>query len=174
MQVRQTQQRASTMTNEAVISPLERWQIPALMSMSAELMAASKYTQPFDLAYAEKLALDTLDVDTFQIWMAWRWADSLAKPMPYGMIIGSVSPMLFSPQLMAVEETIYVRRKTPFRGLVANQLMQTLIDWAFNTHKAAFLRAGETSGIEPKATGHFMRRNDLKLSGTLYHMENVR
>lgn len=147
--------------------------IPQLVELCRELMAASKYRQPFNADYVSGLAHRVVRMPSYLVLTAWQAGET--APLLVGFIAGSVGPMLFAPDLVAVEETVYVRPDTAKRASVANQLMDGLKAWAFKDKGAAFIRGGETSGMEPRAVDFFFRRNGYKRSGTIYelHKEDV-
>lgn len=142
--------------------------IPSLVALGTEFIAASQFKQRVDVAYTTAAAERVVGNDDYPIWMAWTWHDGVHNAIAQGFIIGSVSQMMFSPALMACEEATYVRKEAPFRGMIANRLMQSLQRWAFDDKKAELFRAGESSGINPRAADHFMRRNGMKKVGTIY------
>lgn len=137
-----------------------------LADIAVELMNLSAYKAPPD-----------------RDWIKWNALCGIRSPKHFGrlavlrdgtycgLIVGSVEQMLFSPKLMAYEETIYVREGTPFRASIAGQMMDALEHWAFVTKGADFIRAGETSEICPKAVDAFLRRKRYRRNGTLYVKE---
>lgn len=149
--------------NNAVLVPVTENNLSAFLDLGEELMGLSSYKQAFDRKWAAQVARDCITNPRYFARLA-----LLPTGKPCGLVVGSVSQMLFSPQIMAVEETIYVREGTPFRAAVAKQLLWALTKWAFVSKEAAFIRAGETSGIRPAAVDAFFKHCGFHKSGTLY------
>jgi len=143
--------------------------LPWLVAIGRELVASqSAYSMPFDDAWTEKMARSCMTRDDYFGRLA-----VLPSGIVCGLIVGSTTPMLFSPQIMAVEETIFVREGTSFRASIAKQLLTALTEWAFEVRNASFIRAGETSKICPKAVNAFFRSQGFSHAGTLYKKERT-
>lgn len=152
----------------SILVPVCEANLPDLMVIGAELMALSQYKAPFDATWSTGIARGAMADPRFFGRMAMLDDGSYC-----GLIVGSVTTMLFSPAIMAVEETIYVREGTKYRASIAKQLLDALTRWAFNSKGASFIRAGETSAICPKAVDAFFRSQGFKRSGTLYCKEKA-
>lgn len=154
--------------SHATLVPITEARLDALVDLGEELTNLSCYKAPFDRTWTKGVARGGMNTPHFFCRMA-----QLEDGSYCGFIVGSVTQMLFSPQVMAVEETIYVRDKTPFRASIAKQLLSALATWAFDEKHASFLRAGETSDICPAAVDFFLRSQGFKRAGTLYIKEHV-
>ena len=123
---------------------------------------------PFDAQWAENMARSCMHMPQYFGRLA-----VLDNGIVCGIVIGSTCHMLFSPQIIGVEETIYVREGTPFRASIAKQLLGAMVTWAFTERNAAFVRAGETSEICPVAVDTFFRSQGFKRAGTLYKKDAI-
>lgn len=138
-----------------------------LVTLSQELMGLSAYPTPFDARWTEGMARSCMVLPQYYARMAY------VDGKVCGLIVGSTCPMLFSPAVMGVEETIYVREKTPFRASIAKHMLSGLVTWAFKERNASFIRAGETSEMCPRAVDAFFRSQGFKRSGTLYKRDTL-
>lgn len=126
------------------------------------------YTSPFDREFAMCVARGGMLNDNFFMRLA------MLKDGTYcGFIGGSAQHQLFNPQMTVADETIYVREGTPFRASIAKQLLCALTTWAFEVKKAAYVRLGETSQINPSGVDAFFRSQGFRKSGTLYNKERT-
>lgn len=152
----------------AILVPVCEANMTELMDLGEELTALSSYKVVFDREWATRMARMGMNSPDYFGRVA-----MLKDGTCCGFIVGSVTQMLLSPSYMAVEETIYVRDKTPFRASIAKQLMSALVHWSFAIKGAAFLRAGETSEISPKAVDAFFRSQGFRRNGTVYIKEPI-
>jgi len=155
------------MTHSTLV-PVSEDNLEALLDLTQELVALSSYSITFDRDWTRAIARGGMRASH----MFGRMA-RLDNGTYVGMIIGSATPMMLTPQRIGVEETIYVREGTPFRASIAKQLLTALEVWAFGEMQVAFLRAGETSEICPKAVDAFFRGCGFKRAGSIYKKERV-
>ena len=155
--------------NHATLVAVSEETLPALVEIGRELVnSQTAYPMLFDARWTEGIARTCMNLPNYFCHMA-----VLDDGTVCGFIVGSTCHMLFSPQVMGVEETIYVRQGTPFRTSIAKQLLTAMVHWAFVDRHASFIRAGETSEICPKAVDAFFRSQGFKRAGTLYKKEVI-
>ena len=101
----------------------------------------------------------------------WFLAIACIDTVPVGYIMGTVHSFIMSPAKHTCVEQMFVRAINRSRALVAKQLISALKFWAFNCHNSVMIRAGESSGISPRAVDYFFKRMGFYQMGTLYQMD---
>ena len=148
------------------IVPVDESNVSAFTDIVKELVGLSSYKAKFDRNFVYSMAHKGMFATNYYLRLA-----QLSDETHCGLVIGSVTTLLFAQEKMGVEETIYVKEGTPFRASIAKALLAGMEDWMFNTHNVSFIRAGETSDISPVAVDAFFRSQGYKHAGTLYKKE---
>lgn len=151
----------------SILVPVCEANLVDLVNLGEELMRlAPVYASPFDREFAMCVGRGGMNNPNFFMRLA-----MLRDGTYVGFIGGAAQHQLFNPQMMVADETIYVREGTLFRASIAKQLLCALTTWAFEVKKAAYVRVGETSQINPRAVDAFFRSQGFRKSGTLYNKE---
>lgn len=85
-----------------------------------------------------------------------------------GAMVGHVDTFLFSNQLLAIENAIYVREGTKMRTRIAVKMARNFVSWALDEKGATHVQGGDIAGINPLAIHEFYRHLGFVRFGTIY------
>jgi len=121
---------------------------------------------PFDVAYAVKQGEDLM---TNPNWFV-RLAKSNGKFQ--GIMMGYVTPFMFSPKIMANESCLFVRQQAKERTKIGSKLVKEFVAWA-KSKEAVLIQAGDIACIDSLAIDRFYRAMGFKRAGGIYVMETM-
>jgi hypothetical protein len=85
-----------------------------------------------------------------------------------GGLIGHVTPFMFSPRLMALEDAWYVRAGVENRTKAAIVMMRAFIHWAMDEMNCVLVQTGDIAAIDSVAVDNIYRHLGFKRFGTVF------
>ena len=89
-----------------------------------------------------------------------------------GGVVGHLDSFMFSPQLMGLEDALYVKSGTPNRAKVAKMLMKGFTDWAFS-NGAVLVQTGDIAAIDSHAVYRFYMQMGFEKFGVVYQKRRL-
>jgi hypothetical protein len=84
-----------------------------------------------------------------------------------GGVMGHLDCFMFSPQLMGLEDALYVKQTTPNRAAVGAMLLRGFCDWCFS-NGAVLVQTGDIAAIDSHAVYRFYMHNGFEKFGVVY------
>ena len=85
-----------------------------------------------------------------------------------GAMMGHVDTFIFSNQLLAIENALYVREGTKWRTKIAAQLVRSFVKWALDDKGATHVQTGDIASIDSLAVASFYKHMGFKQWGVIY------
>lgn len=84
-----------------------------------------------------------------------------------GGIVAHLAPFFFSPEVMAVEDALYVKEDVPKRAATAAMLVKGLVEWA-SSNNAVLVQTGDIAAIDSHAVYRFYTQIGFEKFGVVY------
>lgn len=89
-----------------------------------------------------------------------------------GGIVAHLAPFFFSPELMAIEDALYVKEGVPGRAKTGLMLVRGLCEWAHGVG-AVLVQTGDIAAIDSHAVYRFYTHAGFEQFGTVYQKRLV-
>lgn len=149
---------------QLIIEPVRAVTIPYASAFGAELHAMGSLSHvPFEPEYNRAVIASKINDPSW--WM--RLARTVDNDAYCGIMVGYVSPFVFSQRLWGHEELLYVREGTKYRGAIALNLVTKFVEWCYD-RGAVVVHTGDIAAINSMAVDALYRHAGFYRAGSIY------
>lgn len=151
------------------IVPLDFSNVPYAVELCRELHGLGSYRHiEFDRHFTQLTCVNAV--------LDRNWYCHLAQDdsgIFTGLVAGHVTPFVFSPRLLGVENAWYVREGSQERTKLAMRLMRGFVSWCFDDRNAVHVQSGDVANINSLAVDALYRHMGFKRVGTIYKYQRA-